>query len=51
MHYTNNCGMTKKEFEETSKFLFLIVGGIIWLVGKSAKSIKSKIKQKRRNSF
>lgn len=51
MRHTNNCGMTKKEFDETSKFLFLIVGGIVWLIGKSAKEIKHKIKQKRRNSF
>lgn len=49
MRYTNNCGMTKKEFEMTSKSLFLIVGGTIWLVYKSAKAIKNKIKQKKRN--
>ena len=51
MRYTNNCGMTKKEFEETSKFLFLIVGGIVWITGKLEKAIKHKIKQKHRNSF
>lgn len=51
MRYQNNCGMSKKEFTETSKILLLIMGGIIFLIGKSAISIGKRIKHKRRNSF
>lgn len=40
------CGMTKKEFYGMCNIIFLTSIGIPYLIGKSFKALKKKVKQK-----